>query len=307
MASAPRHVDPRIGVKLPLGWRTDAVWQGLARPADNLFADLRSAGAGHVEYATSSAGDPATERLTEEEIAACAEAGLTVGFHPYFRPEDDPAHFEQSASCRRAVDHLLELAQRAAEARGDEAFIVFHPAAAFFDPAETTNLPFRVPLLRASKLFAEYLERAREGIAPRVRVYVEHQSPTYPRDNLVRTGEYYEELLDAVRDTGLPLCWDTGHYLCAVRLWAQPEEPSDEFVRRVGHVHLHDVRDERDHLPIRPDSDRVRGYMRRLWENGFRGTVTLEYSEEGLEQGGGLRNALLRGAECLSRWASESR
>ena len=132
----------------------------------------------------------------------------------------------------------------------------------------------------------------------------EHRTsgPAEPERDLVRIGDTYGELLEAVRGSGFPICWDTGHYLLAVERKGQAADPPEEFVRRVRHVHLHEVVEGRDHQPVRADSERLAGYLRRLWADGPDKSITLEYEPQGVEQGGGFRAVIERSLTILNRW-----
>ena len=94
--------------------------------------------------------------------------------------------------------------------------------------------------------------------------------------NLVKYGEDRASVLNAVNLVDHPRCgitWDMGH---CVRNHVF-ELPSQEWVREVVHVHVHDVDEARqDHWPLNLGRTPYLEWIRFLITNNFSGTITAE-------------------------------
>jgi len=292
-----------VGFKLPLGPAEDPAWKAAFGSVKDMHGFLADLGFCYAEYPVGSLEDPREVQLFEDEARSCARRGMGVALHPYFGREVNAANFDSGPGCRNALCRVLDCASGAASITGRPVVAVFHPAGGPFDPAVTTEQECRSSMMRQSRLFLSELEKRAASLPAEVLVVIEHQVPPSHAENVVRIGDTYEELLEAVRGTGLPLCWDTGHYLRSVAVWGQPVDPSEGFVRRVAHVHLHDVVNGRDHCPISEGSGLLAGYMQRLRGVGFRGSITLEYSPEDIEGAGGLEKVAPRSMALLREWA----
>lgn len=100
-------------------------------------------------------------------------------------------------------------------------------------------------------------------------------TPRNPNE-LVKFGENRESVLEEVKLVDHPRCgitWDMGH---CVRNKVF-DLPSDEWIRRVVHVHLHDVDEYRqDHWPLILGNTPFEEWIPALKEHGFSGTITAE-------------------------------
>ena len=97
-----------------------------------------------------------------------------------------------------------------------------------------------------------------------------------PKPGTTKIGTERDEVLRVVEEVEHPqlgLCWDVGHDVLADRL----STPSTAWLRRVVHVHAHDV-DEggRDHYPLLYARVPYDTWLPALRETGFQGIVTLE-------------------------------
>ena len=78
-----------------------------------------------------------------------------------------------------------------------------------------------------------------------------------------------------------------------------PWEPPAELVARTVHMHVHDVHDKVDHLPLRPDSHRVAEYIGMAGRNGVLQSITLEYGyPEPVEE------HLIQTVQLVTSWAT---
>jgi sugar phosphate isomerase/epimerase len=112
-----------------------------------------------------------------------------------------------------------------------------------------------------------------------------------------RVGTEYDELLHVAREADIDVCWDLGHAFMNARRFGTPLDPPPAFLRRVGHVHCHDVREE-DHEPLIHDTVPWRRQLEDLLDAGFDGTVILEVTPKRLLPAGGL-SALERSLAAL--------
>lgn len=100
-------------------------------------------------------------------------------------------------------------------------------------------------------------------------------TPRNPNE-LVIFGENRESVLEAVQKVNHNRCgitWDMGH---CVRNKVF-NLPSEEWMRRVVHVHLHDVDENRqDHWPLIHGNTPYEKWIPELRDHGFEGTITAE-------------------------------
>lgn len=291
----------QIGCKLPLGWQSAVDWPDLARRAD-LLPHLAEMGFDYVEFGVGSLHSADERGLLQEQVEACGGAALGMALHPYLGGQAKIARFERGPECRRSLNRLLEAADRAAEEVPGTVTLVFHPAEDDYDPATQCAPEVRSELLRLSRLFARELEDRITPLGRGVVAALEHQVPPAPEENLLRTGDTAQELLRVVEGTDLPICWDTGHYLLSMDRHGQPARPPKEFLRRVTHVHLHDVIEGRDHRAISEDSHHVRRWIDDLLRRGFDGRLTLEYEPDAVWEGGGVDRVAAESLRLLRQW-----
>ncbi len=294
-----------LGFKLSLDWR-DQQGRGLLPPLEeDLYEFLRRRGFRHFEFGVGACTDPAEAALLQQEAAACRAQSLAVCLHPYLRGAENPAVFGRSGQVSRAMAAIAEAARRVAGVCEAPVAVVLHPAELAFDRLVTDASDLRRRLFERSHLFLADLEQRMAESGGAARAVVEHQVPPAPGEDVIRIGDTYAELLDVVSGTGLGLCWDTGHYLLSVQRHGQDERPSEEFVQRVAHVHLHDVVEGEDHRVVAAGSERVACYLRMLVERGFDGAVTLEYSARAIWAAEGFAQAVDRSLRALSAWGLE--
>lgn len=293
----------RLGVKLPPTNATGFKWKKLLAPFDDPLQFLFEVGVDYVEYPVGHLDDNGEAELIYEAASACGKLGMGVAIHPYVSGKHNPANYSENSPCHTTMRRALHLAKRAHEATGKKTIVVFHPAAMSYD-AETDLDKLRQRLLDRSRAFARELERESAAAGPGVMAVLEHQVPPNPDEQLIRIADNFEALLAVTRDTSVPLCWDTGHYLLAVERHGQDLYPPQEFVDRVEHVHLHAVTEGRDHRPVVTESEVPRNYLQSLWRRGFTNGITLEYSVEGLDEAGGLKKVVEESASLLRKWSA---
>ncbi len=290
-----------VGFKLQLGWREQVRRGELPAPGGELYGLLRGSGLAYVEFGVGSCRRPAEQALLRREAAGCRQWNLGATIHPYLGGQENPAHFGESAEPEAALESVLRAAALAAQTVDGPCGLVLHPAEASYQQG-ARPAPLRARLLERSQRFAAALARAAGERFPRVEPALEHQVPPAPDERIIRIGDTFRELLQAVAGTGLGLCWDTGHYLLSVERHGQAGRPPAQFVGRVRMVHLHDVVEGRDHRIVSRGSKDVREHLLTLREAGFRGRVTLEYSAEAIAEAGGFEPVIEQSLDALRGW-----
>jgi sugar phosphate isomerase/epimerase len=297
------QVPHSLGFKLALGWR-EQQRRGELPPYDgDLYEYLRQNGLDYIEFSVGACLDRGEVSLLRQEAFACADAGLAVSLHPYLGAPYNPALFGEAPEAVRALEAVLAAGSTASEVTGSLTRLVVHPASISYQAAAGDMAALRRLLLARSQAFFAAAEERLTRL-PKVRAVVEHQVPPAPGEAIIRIGDTYAELLEAVRNVSLGLCWDTGHYLLSVRRCGQSVVPLDEFLRRVEAVHLHDVVGESDHQIISPRSSQLRDYVCMLRESGFSGGITLEYSTEAIRAAGSLERVVTESVAALSSWVA---
>ncbi len=295
---------PLLGFTLPLDWRARLAAERLPSFAGDPYAFFRARGISYCEFGLETG--PSVLPLLEEESAACREAGLAVALHPRRDAKDtDAGWFGHSPDQQPGVDPVLRVATAAARASGAQVAVNLHPADFVFDSENVSSerrATMRRDLVRRSQMFFAELERGANVLQGDVSVVVEHQLPTAPGENVIRIGDTCGELLEVVADCDLGLCWDTGHYILSFERHGQQPPPPEDFLRRVEHVHLHDVVDGVDHRLVSRESDLLRGFLDMLLERGFRGRITLEYAADAVADGGGIGLVLPETVAILTEW-----
>lgn len=87
--------------------------------------------------------------------------------------------------------------------------------------------------------------------------------------------------MNLVENTNVEICWDAGHSWRSSLLKKQPPFPAADFLRKVGHVHLHDADgDERgwfdDHRPLDEGRSPWKQYLRMLFSHTYDSPFMLE-------------------------------
>jgi sugar phosphate isomerase/epimerase len=282
--------DFTLGFKLNLWWRSQQRKGELPPLELDLYAMLADRGFSYFEASVGSCERQGELDLLAAECEGCARWGIGMSLHPYLEPPANPASMGADPRAATSIDSILRAAEYARDAAGSPVRVVLHPASmSFRDHAEMAGMRQRL-FDRSREYIAVTAERAAR--LPGVRPMIEHQLATGPQETIIRIGDTYQELLRLVDGLDVGVCWDTGHYLLAVDRHGQARVPSDEFLGRVEHVHLHAVVDGVDHRAIEPDSRCLREYVRMLAAAGFRGSLTLEYSAAAILATGSFKAVL---------------
>jgi sugar phosphate isomerase/epimerase len=294
------------GVKHEPGAVAREDWRGMFGDVGRFFAEIRRFGAAFIEMPC---GEETDHAGLLEQAGRAAEAGLYVAIHPYFENTMAPEIFDARKTWP-GLHRMFATAEAIAGITGHEVPLVFHGGRAHCPPHQ---VPLDEAFARARAFFT-WAETETRRSFPRARVLCETQLP-FPDEELPRTrlGDNYADCVRLVEGTGLGLCWDFGHMFLSARQGRSPPVPPAGFLRRVGHVHCHDViaRDGalHDHRPPGTGIAPWRENLGLLAGAGFAAGVLLEIGVAGLggygPLGAMLKTAVAAGeASCRARaWA----
>lgn len=276
-------------------------WRRLYGSLADVARAARGAGAAFAEINWDEVLPP--DRVLET-ARPLADAGLWVSVHPYHSGALAPEIFSDAA--RPGLLRLLETGESVSAISGRDVPMIFHGGRAL---AEPHHVPFDEAMVRAAHFFS-WADAEIANHFPHVRLLAETQLPHLPEERpRIRLGDTWEDCLRLVDGTRARICWDFGHAFQSVELGRHAAEPPPEFLRRVGHVHAHDVilRDGRfhDHQPLGAGIAPWRENLRRLAGVGFEGGVLLEFDLMLLGGPDGLASMLrFARTEADAAWAA---
>ena len=268
----------RIYAKASLsGW--SPTWESLWDAYDDLPAELWDAGIDGVEVAIPIVGDDEEDADTIDHLKQWAEpwldAGMAVVPHPYTEGPANPASCVDRDATEPARS-LLRVFETAAEFSRDVGLpvtVTYHAAKAAGEDA-----PEREELIERSARFFELANDLLADVKGPVSVVNESQLPADRDGDAIRIGDVPNEIVETSWDfPRVGVCWDTGHYRLATQRLGAPDHPPDKFIRKVTHMHLHDVIDGTDHEPPSENLDRLSEEIELAVESGKLSSLTLEY------------------------------
>ena len=267
-----------IGTNLPHGFAQRAEVAAFYN-GSSVLDQLRAAGFVFVELSLQACFD---EAAVLAEADACVAAGLRVDLHPYHSGAVGCESFDRSPDnpCRALTLRYLELAGRIAQRQDHRCVVNFHPASnARLPAADRRSLPRRDLAARSRDYFNWMGEEvAVSGADLLLTAELQNAVPADGPPGLVRIGDRCAELEDVTpeSDNRFGLCWDTGHGYLGHLHHAEPVIPPNSFLRRVRHIHLHDVDGERDHVPPGYGQAPMDRYMAAIRDHEFGGDLTVE-------------------------------
>jgi len=202
---------------------------------------LLEAGASFVEFKVSA------ERWAgrEGQIILALEQGLDVTFHASFAAQYNLALFDQAEGneVRRRFLELFSRVALIAKKKKSPALVNLHPAWGDLEADKEVLFERTARFLRWALCLIE--ENGWD-----IRLFVE----LLPRDEQKKkAGESTGDLLhlkEMVDPRNLSFCWDLGHYHLNRCACFEDGVPPGDFLRGVGHVHVHDVCGGVDHNPL---------------------------------------------------------
>ncbi len=200
----------------------------------------------------------------EPLMGACQKMGLRLCFHAPYRPPYAIEGFsgEGTAAIKELFTPMLSLAQRWAEAQGNLAPVVIHPA--------KSSQASRAALNADTHGFLAWALEAFPGLL----LALENMGPPAPGE--LKAGDTRENVLVLVE--GLPhhrlgICWDLGHDA----LWGRSAPPDAAWLKRVVHAHVHDLDESgQDHYPLVFGRVPACDWLHSLAQVGMHGAAVLE-------------------------------
>jgi sugar phosphate isomerase/epimerase len=268
-----------IGLKLDIGFSENEEYERLYGRRD-VLSYLRALG---VEAVETPVGPDTDMDELREHITRCIGAGMKVSLHPYSEGTDcNPAFFQAEAgnSCRGMHERFFAMAEEATRLQAYPTIVNIHGAAG-------TTAESRPQLVDKSVAFFTWAGDWCRRNAPHVTVTAELQISPSRRESRVRIGDNYDELLTVAERSGAIACWDLGHAWRNMHRYGGDLYPPAALLKRIGHVHCHDVNDD-DHQPLIYGTVPWRDFMRLLMGNGYDGRIILEVPPSGFIDAGGI-------------------
>jgi sugar phosphate isomerase/epimerase len=281
-----------IGLKLDIGFSEDENYRRLYGQRQ-VLPFLRELG---VEVAETPIGPETRPGTLREHIARCVDAGLQVTMHPYSEGSIfNLAYFCESDDnpCRLLHERFFTLAAEAAQRQQSPTLLNIHGAAG-------TAAESRTHLVERSIAFFTWARDWCGRNAPDVSVTVELQIRPNPDEPRQRIGDRYDELLEVAMQSDVRICWDFGHAYWNAHNYGCPIEPPTAMLRRIGHVHCHDVKKD-DHQPLLYDAVPWRRFIKLLIDHGFDERIILEVPTASFLDAGGIET-VTASLQALRAW-----
>lgn len=304
-------LGPRLLVKANLPSRNPKPDVFSAHP--HLLLRLKESGIYGAEVALGISGDWETDSLALQDLLAWAtpwlDAGLRVYLHPYTDGPANPGSACKSTGIwydafRRVADLAADLARR----QDDPVKLVYH--AAGYRLKGIDEPLSRSELLRRSIRFFRYGSSYAAGLGGLVLLLTETQLPP-SHSQVIRIGDRPEEILAIIAEAEGPtgICWDTGHYLKGVEYLNLPLAPPAKFVEKVGHMHIHDVVEGKDHRIVTQQSRAVASSVILAIARGNVTSITLEYDYRQAAHGKGdaldqVMKHICEAARLVAKWTA---
>lgn len=283
-----------IGLKLDIGFSQNENYQRLYGGRD-VVPFLRQQG---VELVETPVGPETQPDRLREHVARCVDAGLQLTLHPYTEGSIfNLAYFTDGDDnpCRLLHERFFSLAAEVAQRQQAPTLLNIHGAAG------TATDP-RDHLVDRSIAFFTWARDWCGRNAPQVSVTVELQIRPDPDEPRQRIGDRYDELLEIATQSDVRVCWDFGHGYWNAHNYGSPIEPPEALLRRIGHVHCHDVKKD-DHQPLVYNVVPWRDFIRRLIDHGFDDRIILEVPPDAFLDAGGI-DSVTTSLQALRTWTS---
>lgn len=286
-----------LGIKLEADFYHHPGWQKVFSGIDNPLQEIANLGLKTVEFSL----EPG---FKEEEMQflldRCLKSGLKMNLHPYTNGEHNPACFkdEEGNVARETGCHFLEISHRASRIQGKRTVLILHGASTAEIQDSSLGREEKRFFQERSNRFFKWLERYADEKKLNVLIVSELQIAPSPEEHFSRIGDSYAEVLKTVEGTKIGLCWDTGHAYFSHLRKGIPLIPPEDFIKRVRHVHLHDVRAGEDHQPLSAGTIPLPKYLALLRRFNFCGDITLEFSPQAIASVGRFEEVM---RDCLRR------
>lgn len=286
-----------IGLKLDIGFSQNEDYQRLYG-GRAVLPFLRDQG---VDLVETPVGPETQPDVLRQHVGRCVEAGLQVTLHPYTEGSIfNLAYFTEGDDnpCRLLHERFFSLAAEAAQRQQAPTLLNIHGAAG------TATDP-RSHLVERSIAFFTWAREWCLRNAPDVSVTVELQIRPDPDEPRQRIGDRYDELLEIATQSDVRVCWDFGHGYWNAHNYGAPIQPPEPLLRRMGHVHCHDVKKD-DHQPLVYDVVPWRDFIKRLIDHGFDDRIILEVPPDAFLAAGGI-DSVTASLQSLRAWLDHCR
>jgi len=259
----------RIGLSLPPAYLVEdaseggaaAIWRDVFGDAGTFLAAVREAGVSSIE--ARSIAEDADPSLALRAAGRAWDAGLGFTIHGRL-----PRQLvgETLGDAYPALVPLVE----ALRVRGEQGILTLHcyseHGGAVRQLAERT--------VHALRSLLDVFQR--EGVPFSIALEINHLGPRSD------PGVTYTGIVEMIAGTdrpGIGACWDMGHAFMNVQHGQLARVPSEAFLERVIHTHVHDL-GPRTHYPLTRGVVPVDLYAKLLLDRGYEGILNLELSPE---------------------------
>lgn len=273
-----------IGIKLYHDYDKRPVYRKIFEGVDTLLY-LKEIGFTAIEI-------PIQPNANLEDIVNTAvkfsDMGFLISVHPYANNMNFSQLFFNKRSdnvCYKYFAKLLDSISFIGSIQG-EVTCVLHGGI-------LNTIGNRPSFLRNSVNFFDWVQTR---CTAHVRVVLEIQEQS---GSVIRIADNYEELLHIQAKSGVDLCFDMGHAYKNYLKETDDMRPPAELVKRVKHIHCHDMVGNRDHFPLlQYGGIPWSGYTELFVDNNFDRTIIIEVSPENILEAGG-RETLKKSVENL--------
>lgn len=238
----------RVGFSMHPRWAAGNALRGFLEP-------LRDAGLAAVEFELDS-NDPLWPQFAAL-MADCRQLGFELCFHAPYRAPHTIAEFSGQARARIQADYRPML----------DVVASLGPATMVVHGAKSESRPID----RLTEDTLGFLEWVLHDY-PTLTLALENANLQLGVNKVGSTPEDLLTIVERLGDPRLRICWDVGHYVHA----GYTSAPTTAWLKRVGHVHIHDLNPAgQDHLPFLYGRV-VPGVWLSHLPRSFEGIVTLE-------------------------------
>lgn len=286
----------RIGLSLPPAYLVGdaseggaaAIWRDAFGDVGAFLAAVREAGVSSIEVR--SIAEDADPGLALRAAGRAWDAGL--GFTIHGRLPRQLAG-ETLGEAYPAIVPLVE----ALRARGEQGILTLH----CYSEQGGVARQLAERTVHALRSLLDIFQR--EGVPLSIALEINHLGPRSD------PGVTYAGIVEMIAGTGRPgigACWDMGHAFMNVQHEQLARIPSEAFLGRVIHTHVHDL-GPRTHYPLTRGVVPVDLYAKLLLDRGYEGIFNLELSPERYPESAreGLWASVERLATLGQGWAAE--
>lgn len=278
---------PRIGMSLAtryLSGDTETLETRLFGRPEMFLETLARSGVDSIEMRTISADTPPQTALNALERVWAA--GLEVTIHGTLPPLSAGSNWQE------ALPGFIKAVERLAEHDPHSPCPVTVHAYSTHGYAPETLAKSTAERLTA---MAEWLDTEQLPVELMLELNRAKNSP-----DPSTTYEGVLSMHEQVAHRRLGICWDFGHTYANVRNGLMNSTPPPDFVRAVGHTHIHDLgATGRTHWPLDEGRLPLSDYVRSLRETGYNGVWNLELSPDRFVDEGDVKERVLESAERL--------